>query len=69
VSVLDNDFEPGTFASSPLLSPSTARLRWPTPQGEATHLWRVRTRVEGKWVDSLTARFPGPGCVGIDLQP
>lgn len=68
VSVLDGGFA-GTFASSRPLPPDRAVLGWPEPGGEATHFWRVRTRVGGRWVDSETATFTGPGCVGVDMQP
>ena len=69
VSVLDDGFAAGTFASSRPLPPDRAVLGWPEPGGEAMHFWRVRTRVDGRWVDSETATFTGPGCVGVDMQP
>lgn len=68
MSVLDDGFAAGTFATSRQLPFDRAELRWPEPQGEATHFWRVRTRVGGRWVDSGTDTFAGPGCVGVDMQ-
>jgi hypothetical protein len=68
VSVLDDGFA-GTFASSRRLPPDRAVLRWPEPRGEATHFWRVRTRVGDRWLTSPTETFKGAGCVGVDLQP
>lgn len=66
VTIFSDGFATGRVERSRRLSPSRRRLTWSRAHGEATHYWRVMTRVDGRSVPSEVSTFMGPGCVGAD---
>lgn len=69
VTVLEDGFSKRAYDSSSRFSRTRHALTWRRVSGEATHYWRVLTAVNHRWYRSATGTFPGPGCVGADLQP
>ena len=57
VSLVDDDFQPGTAATSGALNSSQSSLGWLGLAAGFVHYWRVNARMDGGWATSMTGAF------------
>lgn len=65
VSIFD-EFVPGNYLTSQILSPETDSLTWNGLIPGAIYYWRISTRVDDAWVASESAQFQTEDCPQFD---
>lgn len=57
-----NDFAPGSYRSSQLLSAEVDSLTWKGLIPGVLYFWRVTTKLDGEWAPGESAQFLAEGC-------